>query len=334
MKFTTQNDLLKDISNGKINNVYIFFGNDESKKSEIIKVIKSKFLEAELFSFDSKNFDKETFLNDISSNSFFSSKKIIFLKDFNSFKKDAKEFIKNSLKNISNNVVLIINFEGDIKIKEIEEEFSEINTEKFIGVKIEPPLPLEIKNYIKETLSKKGKSIDEKSLEWLSQNIDSYASLKNETEKIINYIGSKKEIKFDEVISLCVSHKESDRFLLINAMLSKNKEEFIKMINELIESGEEPLAILSAIEIGLEKILKISILQKSNIYDNNLIFQIGVFRNEINSFNLRFLNETALIRIIESCLEVENTLKSSITANPYILIRNLSIFISDFLTNF
>ena len=334
MKLITKDDLFKNISEKKINNIYIFFGEDEFEKSEIVNKIKVLSEESEYFIFDSKNFDKEIFLSDIASNSFFSSRKVIFIKNFNAFKKDDKKFIINSIEKISNTNVLIINFEGEIKISEIEKEFIDIKNERIVLVKVNPPSPFEIKKYIKETLEKKGKIIEEKALLWLSENIDSHASLKNETEKILNYLGLKKEIKFDEVILLCVSHKETDRFSIIKAMLSKNKEEFIKIVNDLIESGEDALSILNTIELGLEKILKISVFQKSNIYDTNILYLTNIFKNELNLYNLRFINENRLIKIIEYCLETENTLKSSTTANPYILIRNLCVIISDFLTTF
>jgi len=334
MRILTQEELIRNINCKKIDHIYVFLGEDEFRKTEILNLIKKKLECQDLFIFDNKNFTSELFINDITSNSFFSSKKIVFIKNFNSFKKEEKDFVKSNLNKISNSVVVVINYEGDKKIKEVEDEFKALPSKDIAVIKIDPPTQAYIKSYIREKLEKKGKSIKENALNWLAQNIDSYATLKNEIEKILLYAGLKKEITFDDVISVFGGFKETDRFLILDTMLLGDGKRFLKIVDELIESGEELSLILNTIAMGLEKFLKIAVLQKQNIYDSSLAYQIGVFKNEINTVNLKFINEESILKLLEQCLETENTLKSNTLHNPEILIRNLSFLISEFLSTF
>ena len=324
----TEEQFLSDIASKKFDAVYILAGTDSFKKNEIIGMIKKSSEN----SFDvsvhySNELDPNLFLNDVSAQALFSNKKTVILKNFESLKKEPKKTVASYFKNPNRSTLLVVTYDEELKASELEKEFGEF---EITCVKIYSPDPREIEEYVKKEFEKNSKEIDEASLLYLCDCIDSYGMLVNETEKLLTYLKHKKKIEIDETVSLVNPFKETDRFEIIKAVISNDRNRLYSITEELISSYENPLAIINSFTLALEKILKITALKKSHINDYSLAFSIGIFRSELSS-SFRFINETKLLKVIDYCLGVEKTLKSSTTHQPYVLVRNAAYVISDYL---
>lgn len=328
MKTKTEEQLLSDIATNKLDPVYLLTGEDSFKKNEIIKTIKKNAQNVfDISVHYSKDFDSNLFLNDLSSQGLFSNKKTVILKNFESLKKEPKKTVMEYLLNPNPSSLLLITYDEEIKISDMEKEFGEL---KITHVKIDPPDQNEIREYVKKEFEKNSKEIDDASLNYLCDSINSYGILVNETQKLLNYLKNKKSLTIDETLTLVNPFKETDRFEIIKAIMSNDKNKLYSVTEELIGSLENPLVIINSFNLALEKILKITALKKSHITDYSIAYSLGIFRNELNS-SFRFISESKILKVIDYCLEIEKALKSSTTQQPYILIRNAAYVISDYL---
>jgi|GEM_PF-6871939 len=329
MKIKTEERLISDISSKKFDPLYLFTGNDSYKKTEIINLIKKSLDDFDISIHYAREIEPLLFINDISSGPLFASKKIVLLKNFESIKKEPKKIVLEYLKNSANLNLLIITIDDEIKNSELEKDFSEIN---ITHTSLNPPTPREIENYIKDEFDKNSKIIDPASLSYISRSIASYGALVNETEKLLTYLKHKKQINLDETIDLISPNPEIDRFEIINAILSNNKQKLYEITENLIEQKEQPTLIISTLLLSLEKLLKITIIKKLYTNDYSLAYSLGVFRNELNINTFRFISENKIIKAIEQCLSIEKSLKSTTTYDPYILIRSAIYVISGLMT--
>lgn len=328
MIFKTESDFLQDITSFKLSNIYLLYGSDETKKSELINLITQKIENSFDISFhQSSNIDINLFLNDLSTSPIFSPKKLVVLKDFEKLKKENIKIINKYLSSPNNSTVLIITYNEDLRKNEVEKIFSEY---KLTAIEIMPPDQNEIISYIKNEFSKNKKNISEKSLNYIADTIINYSHLKNETEKMLSYLKNKQEISFEETISLISDLKEKNVYSIIDAILSKNTEKFKAIIEELINLNEQPLIILNAITLSLEKILKIRAIKNSHLEDYKTSISIGVYPRELQ-FNVLKIPENKLTKTIDWCLEIEKTLKSTHTQDPYLLLRNTAYIICEYL---
>jgi DNA polymerase-3 subunit delta len=330
MKIKTETNLINDILSVKFDSVYILGGTDDAKKNELLKNIRSTFKnDFDISELSGIDIDISLFMNDVSTAPLFSTKKLVILKNYEKLKKDAKKAVEDYLTNPNPSTILVITLNDELRQNELEKQFG-IYSLTFIN--IAPPDKTEIIHYVKNELEKHSKKIDDISLEYIAGVIDNYGSLKNETEKLIIYSENKKNITFDEVKDIIASFKDLNPFDIINSILSKDRERLKKIIDDLIRSGEEPLRIINMILLALEKMIKINALNTAHINSYNLSYQLGVFPGELRS-EVRYISENRIIKTINHCLDVENTLKTTHTEDPVILIKNIVYIIIDYLMN-
>ncbi len=324
MKIITENEILENILGKNITGIYVFIGTQYYKKKEIIELIKKQYQQIEFSSYDSKDLDLNLLFNDLLSNSFFSFSKLVVLKNYEAVKKVDKEKLFSYFQAPNKSTIFVIFWNEDLKQKDIEEEFGKFD---LICVKINPLSYEEKIRYIKKEFEKNSKEIDDLALSYIADCIDDYGILVNEINKILIYLKDKKRLTFDEACEIVDDLKEVDRYKIIDAIISNDKNKLFQITEDLIEKKESPHSILSVFLISLEKLFKINILQKSNINDYSLISSLGVFKNELTS-SFRFINEEEILKVIDYILSTENTFKTTTDLNPYILIRNISYIIS------
>lgn len=331
MKIKTEANILNDILTTKFDSVYILGGTDDAKKNELLKNIRSTFKnDFDISELSGIDLDITLFMNDVSTSPLFSNKKLVILKNYEKLKKDAKKTVEDYFTNPNPSTILVITLNDELRQNELEKQFG-IYSITFIN--ITPPDKTEIIQYVKNELEKHSKKIDEIALEYIAGIIDNYGSLKNETEKLLIYSENKKNITFDEVKDIIASFKDLNPFEIINPILSKDKERLKKTIDDLIRSGEEPIRIINMILLSLEKMLKINAFNTAHINNYSLSYQLGVFPGELRS-EARYISENKIIKTINHCLDIENTLKTTHTEDPVILIKNAVYIIIDYLMSF
>jgi len=200
--------------------VYVFIGKSEKLKETGLKLISERFSN-EIIKFNYENSPSEI-LNELNSNSLFSKKKIVLVKEGEKFK-------KNDLKQIlefhkSSDVILVIFCDWK---REIVDIFNQKDIEK---VDCFEPFADEIRRFIFEKTFSLGKKIDEDATSLLiSISNGSLSEVEKNLDKILLFCGDEKSINTDMILSLSTSSYEENVFDFVEKFIKNPKQSVSKI---------------------------------------------------------------------------------------------------------
>ncbi len=302
-------------------NFFLFYGDNEGFKNEkinnICKITKyTRFLyyEKEVLN------DLESFLNSLSTKSFFENEKIIIL--------------KNSTDKILNNIKEIINkkLEG-IKIildADVLDKRSKLRNffEKEKDLVCVPFYPDDFKNLnsISQNFFREKKiKISQESINLIIERSNgSRQHLCNELEKIALYAYNKKEIDFSEIIKLTNLGKNYDISELVETCLVKNQKKVSKIINENNFSNEDTIIIIRTFLLKAKRLLILIENVKSN---PNLETVVSSYRplifwkeKEIVKQQLKIWSDKNIRKLINEINNTELLIKKNVNVSSSILL--------------
>ena len=248
--------IVKSFELGKINfekgKVLLFYGKNEGLKREIID---NKRDQKKIVNYEEKTIleDKENFLNNFLSNSFFEEEKIIVI---NRATDKILPIIEEIVDNQLNDEILIINSEILEKKSKLRKFFE--TDKKNICV------PFYEDNY--QTLLFLAQSFFKNiNLKISNQNINiiieraknDRVSLKNELEKIECYTYKKKTIEISEILKLTNLAENYNISELTDQCLAKNKKKTLSILNENNHTSEDNILILRNFLYKLKRLRKL-----------------------------------------------------------------------------
>ena len=237
--------------------IIFLYGQDsyraKEKLKEIIEEYKTKHKSGlNLIQLDVKEINFEDFFNNFKITSMFDEKKLIILKDiFKNLKFQEKfsDSIEN-LKNIKDIIVIYEKDSVDQRSKFYKLLKKEAKCQEFCLL---PPAML--KKWIKQEFEKYGAKINQEAEDLLFEFVgNNLWQLENEIKKLADYKSSA-VIKREDVELHIRPKIENDIFLTIDALASKNKVQALNFLHKHIESGENPLYLLSMIGYQFKNLL-------------------------------------------------------------------------------
>lgn len=112
-------------------------------------------------------------------------------------------------------------------------------------------------SWLKYRVKEKGKAISEEAISYLEEAAgNDLMELDNQINKLIIYSGTKKSITLEEVKKLTPDIKVGDVYEMINAIGERKKALSLRILNKLIQEGEEPLKLLSSITYRFRKFME------------------------------------------------------------------------------
>jgi len=250
----TLDKILKDISSGKTVPVYLLFGEEEYLVKEAFKklvdsLVPEEYRSLNLEIFKGEKLDLEAVITGLSSYPFFASHKVVAILDQefpSSANPNLDAFLQCLEKNIPLQNHLIIATAKPVdqrtilfkKIKEIGEilEFESGRTE---ALKYSSLL-----NKVNERLKKEGKKISQEVFEKLIEQAGfDVRQIFSEIEKLLIFIGDKKEIEKSDIEAVVPLTKQQVIFTLLDAISRKKKKEALAVLENLLTGGEAPIKI-------------------------------------------------------------------------------------------
>ena len=105
---------------------------------------------------------------------------------------------------------------------------------------------------------------------------DNLAILASEIEKLKLYKGDDKLITKDDVFSVCSESLDVDMNELTNSIVSKNMKTALKIYDELIKQGEEPLQIIIRLANQFRIIYQVKELSKKGYSNKDITNILGI----------------------------------------------------------
>lgn len=326
--------LNKNIKEKKESNCYILCGLDEMLMKETIEKLSKHFVDESLEALNVSKFygddlNAEKLKDAFETFPFMGDKRVVtiyripFLNEkLDNDNKRIYEEVKGYLKDTPKQCVIIGYIllrdkrEKTIKLKKLmalDKDITIVNVEKLKGAALY--------NRVYEMFTSKGVKIGRIQLRYFCDMVENNMDIiEREIDKLLNYAEGR-EITKNDIDMLLPRKSEQDIFDLVEFISIKKADRAIDLMNDLINKGENPIAILSQIREQFQKLYRVKI-KISKGYKIEDIREEFLSVNRINMPNFvieKFItqskkfSEEQLGKCIRFCADTEKILKSTST---------------------
>jgi len=267
-----------------INSAVIFLVGDEKYlKEKAVSEIKSALLDSACGELDYKvlhgaETSADEILDCASTIPFFSSKRLVVVKEFQKLSKEDTPRLISYIKNPSKHTCLVFDLEDDDILEKDPSLNKHVKVLKFTDL-----TDLEISKWITRYLSSKGKGIEEDALEILKElQGGNLLNLSHEVDKLVTFIGSRHEITKDDVEALVGKSFVVSAFDIADAVGSRDTSRAIEIVYELLESGKRPYEIVGLLSWHFKRIVKAKMLLSKGRTEYSVTQDLRISRK--NSF--------------------------------------------------
>ena len=261
--------------------IYLLYGTNEFLiKREIKKIISENKIEnIDISNYNLENDLLDNILDDASMNSLFNNQKLMIVENAYIFTGAIKK--KGLEHNTDLLVKYIVNPNPDcllifvINEEKIDERKKIVKLIKEHGKVIEFNKLKDIDSFVKKELDdyKMDASTIKSFINFVGDNL---AIIASEIEKLKLYKGDDKLITKDDVFCVCSESLDVDMNELTNSIVSKNMKTALKIYDELIKQGEEPLQIIIRLANQFRIIYQVKELSKKGYSNKDITNILGI----------------------------------------------------------
>lgn len=167
--------------------------------------------------------------------------------------------------------------------------------------------------WVATLLAKEKKQIRETDVRYFLERVgDDMFQIKNETEKLIAYVGERSEITRDDLENITSGEVQNKIFDLVAAIAQGNKKQALAYYDDLILLKEPPMRILFLIVRQYRILLLIASMRGQYKQDSDIarVAGIPVFAVRKNATQLRGYTLASLQQCIASCVQMEEEIKT------------------------
>jgi len=265
--------------------VFLFVGKEKYLKERAISELRSRSLDSSSGELDYKvlhgaDTSADEIINSASTIPFFSSKRLIVVKDFDKLSKEDVSKVTAYIKNPNQHTCLIIDSD-DTSI--LEDSPSLARYAKVL--RFNHLSDNELSAWIKKYLSAQGKTIEEDALDILKESKGAdILSLSRELDKLITFIYKRKSVTGDDVKSLVGKSIASSAFDIASAIGDKNASKAIGIVHELTLSGMKPYEVIGILSWFFKRVLKAKLLLETGDTESSVIQKLRINRKNIEEF--------------------------------------------------
>lgn len=321
----TIDNLEKELKMGKLNSIYLLYGEELFLLENCLKKIKGLFGECvkgiNYILIDEQNVAE--IIDDIETPSFGYEKKLIIAKNTGLFKKEGKKksgdlyklkeklinYINENLKVIDEAVVLVFTEE------EADEKSDLFKTIDKCGVtcKFEFQKPAQIEKRIKEICNAYKVNIDAQTLRYFIECCGTnMQDLINEIRKLIEYAGENGTIKQEDIDKLSIKKIESVIFDLTDNLGKKDIASALEVLHNLIYEKEPLAKILVTLYNHFKKlyITKMALRENKELTTSLNLKQNQMFLTTKYKVQSKYFKENELRSILQDLCDLDYNFKS------------------------
>ncbi len=298
--------------------LYLVYGSDEFQKEQILKYIKKLLITKETEDFDFSSFyanetSGEEIIEQLEMIPFMSERRLVVVKNYDKLKKHDLEILADYCSNQNDSTVLVLTaVKPDMRLA-----FSK--KIKKIGVLIEckaPYSPRDIVTWLNRELSSENVRMEARAISLFSQIIETdYQIARNELDKLLIFIGNKKNITYEDVVDCVGNSRVNSIFEFQNAIGSLDKIKSFKILENMIKNKEALVFIVVMLNRFFIIIWKIQALRARRYSDqeisSNYLKEITpYFRKDYLNYSRKF-SRKSLIKIFKALTETDFQIKST-----------------------
>jgi len=261
-------------------NFYLFYGDNEGFKEEIIKSFFEKQYQGNVYRYDEKEVldNVDSFYNSILTKSFFDNKKLIII---NRVSDKIRVIVEELIEKKTEDIQFILNSKN-LEKKSILRKFFE-KEKSIICVPFYEDNNQTLNSIVSQFFRNKKIPISQQLINVLTERSrGDRKNLNNELQKIENYSLNKKTLNLQEIIKLSNLADNYSASELIDHSLAKNTRKTVAIFNENNYSDEDNIIIIRTLLAKLKRLLKIHELidEKGNIDQAISSFRPPIFWKE------------------------------------------------------
>jgi len=308
-------------------NFYLFYGDNEGFKEEIIKSFFEKQYQGNVYRYDEKEVldNVDSFYNSILTKSFFDNKKLIII---NRVSDKIRVIVEELIEKKTEDIQFILNSKN-LEKKSILRKFFE-KEKSIICVPFYEDNNQTLNSIVSQFFRNKKIPISQQLINILTERSrGDRKNLNNELQKIENYSLNKKTINLQEIIKLTNLADNYSASELIDHSLAKNTRKTVAIFNENNYSDEDNIIIIRTLLAKLKRLLKIHELidEKGNIDEAISSLKPPIFWKDkpVVTQQLKAWGKRELKDLIYTSNDIELLIKKNSTIGKNIL--------SDFIIN-
>jgi DNA polymerase-3 subunit delta len=308
-------EAISDLQKGAIQPIYYLFGEDTFNLDSTLKAIEEA-VEPGL----SSDFDKETFYGEnrtlteaidfASTFPFGLEKKLLIFKQFEKVKD--KKHLKDYSLSPADFTVLVLIHNGTIT-NLTSEPYKTLLTHHYL-FEAKELKGKQLVDWLVSFAKSKGKLLVEENAQILVDMVgENRNMLEAQLDKILIYLGEKKEISIESIQKISSTLKQYNIFDLQNAIGKKNKPQSIKVAFNLLDNGFDAVFIVTMLTRYFTGLSKVPELKKSGIPDNSASKIVGThpfyYSGYISARNL--YSDSQLVEVFRALLKADITIKTT-----------------------
>ena len=246
-----------EIKNESIKENYFFllYGQNEGHKNEIIEKIFKKNYSKNIYHYEENEIlkNQEDFFSNILSKSFFESEKLIII---NRITDKIKDIIEELIEKEIDGLVIILNAKTLEKKSKIRTLFEK--SKKTICVPFYEDNNQTLSGIISSFFRERKVPVSQQAINLIAERSrGDRQNLKNELEKIENFMKGKNKIKLQDLLKLTNLAENYNVSELVDHCLAKNKKRTVNILNENNYTAEDCILIIRTFLIKIKRLVKL-----------------------------------------------------------------------------
>ena len=265
--------------------VFLFVGAEKYLKERAISELRTRSLDSSSGELDYKvlhgsDTSADEIINSAGTIPFFSSRRLIVIKDFDKLSKEDTSKILNYIKNPSQHTCLVID-SNDMSILE-----SSPSIARYAKVlKFVPLSDSELSSWMKKYISAQGKTMEDNALDILKESKGSdLLTLSRELDKLVTFIGDRGSITGSDVERLVGKSVVASAFDIASAIGDKDASRAIGIVHELTSSGKKAYEIVGILSWFFKRVLKAKLLLEAGDAESSVSQKLRISRKSAEEF--------------------------------------------------
>ena len=275
----TPDKLILQISKGQIEPFYFLYGPEIFYQTEIIQTLIKQWITDDNRDFNLETFDAQEstvnhWLGSAKTLSFLGGIKLVIVRNLHDAipqDKEAQGLIDYAENPIPEACLVVTSNKVDRKRK-----LFKILTGLKTAIACEAPKENELINWLRKRAEESNYSLSSDAARVLINRVGARPGiLAKELEKTLLYAGANKSISEKDVAEVVGESKTENVFALTEALKTKNPETALRLLNNQINHGEEPIKILGTIAWQFRMIWEVKHYQKKNLPSGQIAKTMG-----------------------------------------------------------
>jgi DNA polymerase-3 subunit delta len=275
----TPDKLILQISKGRIEPFYFLYGPEIFYQTEIIQTLIKQWITDDNRDFNLETFDAQEstvnhWLGSAKTLSFLGGTKLVIVRNLQEAipqDKEAQALIDYAENPIPEACLVVTSNKVDRKRK-LFKKLTGLKT----AIACEAPKENELINWLRKRAEETNYSLSSNAARVLINRVGARPGiLAKELEKTLLYAGANKSISEKDVAEVVGESKTENVFALTEALKTKNSETALRLLNNQINHGEEPIKILGTIAWQFRMIWEVKHYQKKNLPSGQIAKTMG-----------------------------------------------------------